>query len=194
MHSDLIWGFLGPSEFTPRRARTASRSVRPFCKAHDCDRQTDRQTDHATPSVAIIGRIYVVLRCDLIISNYCYCYHSSPISSSSLSAKLECMCIALITTVYQQELISRWDNERERFYDDIVHVEVSAYARWTDFLSMLIYAAANQGRLSTSFIILRCDCEPAGAMGWRWFSNVFAANHLCTYAHQTELSEFVLPK
>jgi len=57
-----------------------------------------------------------------------------------------------------QELTSRWDSEREHFYDDIVHVEASAYAQWTDFLSMLIYAA-NQGRSSTSFIILRC--EPA---------------------------------
>jgi len=61
-----------------------------------------------------------------------------------------------------QEVIRRWDSERERFYDDIVHVEASAYADWTDFLSILIYAAANQGRSSTSFIILRC--EPASAM------------------------------
>jgi len=44
---------------------------------------------------------------------------------------------------YIQELISRWDNERERFNDDIVHVEASAYAHWTDFLSMLLYATAN---------------------------------------------------
>jgi len=58
----------------------------------------------------------------------------------------------------QQELISRWDSERGRFYDDILHVEASAYAHWTDFLCMLIYTATNQG------------------------------------AHQTELSEFVLPK
>jgi len=27
-----------------------------------------------------------------------------------------------------------------------------------------------------------------------WFSNFLAANHLCTYAHRTELSEFVLHK
>jgi len=47
------------------------------------------------------------------------------------------------------------------FCDDIVHVEASAYAHWTDFLSALIYAAANQGRSSTSIIILRC--EPARA-------------------------------
>jgi len=57
---------------------------------------------------------------------------------------------------------------------------------------MLMYAAANQGRSSTSFIILHC--EPTSALGWSWFSNVLAADHLCTYAHQTELSEFVLPK
>jgi len=30
-----------------------------------------------------------------------------------------------------QELIRRWDNERELFYDDIVHAEASAYAHWT---------------------------------------------------------------
>ena len=55
-----------------------------------------------------------------------------------------------------QELISRWDSQREHFYDDIVHVEASAYAHWTDFLSMLIYAA-NQGRSGTSYTILRCQ-------------------------------------
>ena len=30
----------------------------------------------------------------------------------------------------KQELISRWDSERELFYN-IVHVEASAYAHWT---------------------------------------------------------------
>jgi len=39
-----------------------------FCRAHHCHRQTDRQTDHATPSLTI-GRIYVVLRCGLIIAS-----------------------------------------------------------------------------------------------------------------------------
>jgi len=69
----------------------------------------------------------------------------------------------LLTAVQKiiQELTSRWDSERESFYDDIVHVEVSAYTHWTDFRSMVIYAAANQGRSSTSFIILLC--EPATA-------------------------------
>ena len=35
-----------------------------------------------------------------------------------------------------QELIRRWDSERELFYfyDDIIHVEASAYAHWTDLL------------------------------------------------------------
>jgi len=28
----------------------------------------------------------------------------------------------------------RWDSERELFHDDIVHVQASAYAHWTDFL------------------------------------------------------------
>ena len=48
----LIHSSLGLSESTPKRHR----SVQPFCRAHGCYRQTDRQTDHATPSVAI-GRI-----------------------------------------------------------------------------------------------------------------------------------------
>jgi len=30
--------------------------------------------------------------------------------------------------------------------------------------------------------------------GWSWFSNVLAANYLYTYAHQTALPKFVLPK
>jgi len=34
----------------------------------------------------------------------------------------------------RQELIRRWDSERELFNDDIVYVQASAYARWTDFL------------------------------------------------------------
>jgi len=34
----------------------------------------------------------------------------------------------------QLELVRRWDSERELFYDDIVHVEASAYVHWTDFL------------------------------------------------------------
>jgi len=33
-----------------------------------------------------------------------------------------------------QELKKRWDNEREHFYDDIVHVEASANAHWTNLL------------------------------------------------------------
>jgi len=108
---------------------------------------------------------------------------------------LEILSLLAVINCYateEQELISRWDSEREHFYDDIIHLEARAYAHWTDFLSVLIYAAANQGHSSTSFIIL-C-CEPASAVGWSWFSAVLAANHLCTYTHQTELSEFVLPK
>jgi len=48
----LIHGSLGPPEST---SQTASRSVQfsRFCRAHGRYRQTDRQTDHATPSVAI---------------------------------------------------------------------------------------------------------------------------------------------
>jgi len=33
-----------------------------------------------------------------------------------------------------QELITRWDIERELIYDNVVHAEVSAYAHWTDCL------------------------------------------------------------
>jgi len=35
-----------------------------FCRVHDIDRPTDRQTGHTTPSVTI-GHIYIVLRCGL---------------------------------------------------------------------------------------------------------------------------------
>jgi len=44
-----------------------------------------------------------------------------------------------------QELIRRWDSERELFLRDIVHVESSAYAHWMDFLisTINIYARPN---------------------------------------------------
>jgi len=45
----LIHGYLGPPESTTRFWR---------CQSHDCDRQTDRRTDHPNPSVTI-GRVYV---------------------------------------------------------------------------------------------------------------------------------------
>jgi len=35
-----------------------------------------------------------------------------------------------VITDTKQELIRRWDSERELFYDDIIHVEASAYAHW----------------------------------------------------------------
>jgi len=41
----LMHGSLSPPEPT---TQTASGSVHPFCKAHDCERQTDRPTDRQT--------------------------------------------------------------------------------------------------------------------------------------------------
>jgi len=38
------------------------------------------------------------------------------------------------TRILGQELIRRWDSERELFYDDIVHLQASAYAHWTEIL------------------------------------------------------------
>jgi len=57
VHLHLIRGFLGPPDST---FQTASRSVQPFLQGSR-SWQTDRQTDHATPSVTI-GR-YVALWC-----------------------------------------------------------------------------------------------------------------------------------
>jgi len=54
-------GSLGPPETI---SKLASRTVQPFLQgSQSC--QTDRQTDHATPSTTI-GRIYLVVRCGLI--------------------------------------------------------------------------------------------------------------------------------
>ena len=39
----------------------------------------------------------------------------------------------------KQELIRRWDSEREVLYDDNIHVEASAYAHWTDLLISTFY-------------------------------------------------------
>ena len=39
----------------------------------------------------------------------------------------------------KQELIRRWDSERELLYDDNIHVEASAYAHWIDLLISTFY-------------------------------------------------------
>jgi len=57
-----------------------------------------------------------------------------------------------------QELIRRWDSERELFYNDIMHVQASAYAHWIDFL---IYTMLGL---------------------------IYADNQSSTYAYQTKLS------
>ena len=51
----------------------------------------------------------------------------------------------LSLTENKQELIRRWYSKCELFYDNIVHVQASAYARWTDFLisTINIYARPN---------------------------------------------------
>ena len=55
--------FLGPSE---SMAQIASWLIQPFLQAHDCDRQTVWQIDHATPSVIVdCIYIYIVLLCCL---------------------------------------------------------------------------------------------------------------------------------
>jgi len=62
----LTHASFSPPEST---SHTAYRSVQPFLQGSrlwQTDRQTDRPSDHATPSVTT-GRIYVVLRCSLII-------------------------------------------------------------------------------------------------------------------------------
>jgi len=46
--SRLIHDSLDPPESS---TQTASQSAQPFYRVHDCNRQTDRQTDHATQSV-----------------------------------------------------------------------------------------------------------------------------------------------
>jgi len=48
----LIHGSLGPPESTPSPKRHLD-WFSCFCRAPEHDQQTDRQTDHATPSVAI---------------------------------------------------------------------------------------------------------------------------------------------
>jgi len=52
-----------PSLHPKRRLDQFSR----FRMFQDCDRTTERQTNHASPSVTI-GRIYIVVRDDLILS------------------------------------------------------------------------------------------------------------------------------
>ena len=73
----LIHGSLDtPKSITPATCRP----VQPFCRAHE----RDRQTDHAILSVTI-GRIYVVLRCDLktVVTWGCPCHSRSSAMSDA---------------------------------------------------------------------------------------------------------------
>jgi len=66
-----------------------------------------------------------------------------------LASVATCICVA--RTKIAKKLIRRWDNERELFYDDIVHVEASAYARWTDFLILVLSIYATYLPIKPSF-------------------------------------------
>ena len=64
-HVYLLVVHVSWAEPNPHTERHLDRFSR-FFMSRDRDRPTDRQTDHATPSVTI-GRIYVILRCGLIV-------------------------------------------------------------------------------------------------------------------------------
>jgi len=91
----LVRDFLGPPE---SKRQTASGSLQPFSRSHDCDRQTDRHTDHATRSVSI-GRIYIrstAMRSDSSSSNSS---SSSSGSSRPSSSSNVTVCGAVTMTV-----------------------------------------------------------------------------------------------
>ena len=81
-----LHGALGPPEFTAQRI---SQSVQPFYKAHDRDRQTDRNRQTTLLLSVTIGRVYVVLQCGLIttlslakkkrVTGYSSSQHASPL-------------------------------------------------------------------------------------------------------------------
>ena len=58
----IVWGRSGNPVLwahpSPQQSKRHLNRFSRFCRAHDRDKQTDRQTDHDTPSVTI-GRIYV---------------------------------------------------------------------------------------------------------------------------------------
>jgi len=53
----------------------------------------------------------------------------SQVKHSAEKDKTTVRFLAYVNNV-RRELIRRWDSERELFYDDIVHLEVSTYAHW----------------------------------------------------------------
>jgi len=63
-------------------------------------------------------------------------YIVGEVNSISLELKgIPCLCVLVDTVSWRQmqliqELIRRWDSERELFLRDIVHVDASAYAHW----------------------------------------------------------------
>jgi len=100
-----------PSQYPERHFDSFSR----FCMAHDRDIPTDRQTDHATPSVAI-ARIYVALRGGLIIpinvrQRVCY-----PRRSTSIYVDAPDFMVVsnIITNIYWEAISIVLDNKRPR--------------------------------------------------------------------------------
>jgi len=59
----------------------------------------------------------------------------------------------------RQELIRRWDSERELLYDDNIHVEASAYAHWADLLISTTPCLKNVPALA---------CDNFDAREWIW--------------------------
>jgi len=108
-----IHSSLGPPEST---SQTACRSVQLFLhgsQSLQTDKQTDRPTDHATPSVAI-GRFYLVLRCGLIV-----------------------MTVTSATTVITTSGQSNWTKKAA----SPPHTDGSVvFARWRQYAPHLIHA------------------------------------------------------
>jgi len=55
-------------------------------------------------------------------------------SGNRLARKNVTKMVYFVSNGKYKKLIRRWDSEHELFWDDIVHIEASAYAHWTDFL------------------------------------------------------------
>jgi len=72
-------------------------------------------------------------------NNLCFCItfqngetRKSHFSHNWIALHTQCTCA--LSSWKRQELIRRWNSERELLYDDNIHVEASAYAHWTDLL------------------------------------------------------------
>jgi len=150
--SHLIHGSLGPSQSSPKRHLDRFSH---FCTAHESWswQSGDRQTDHATPSVAI-GRIYVIPLCGLIMNSAAYCTYSMFFFAVRYECTLHIKQVTH-THTHTHDAIAGKTTAASHTQSTLLWNEMNLKTLNRHCTAMFSRATTHQERLSTSLMILR---------------------------------------